>query len=249
MRIDPLFFSTLLFSTTLSLAACGGKGEDTSDSGSSGSSSTSTGSSSTAGTSGSTDATGSGGMSEGTTGVTTGATSTTSLTTGSTTDGTTVATTVATTDGPPDGSCREQADCDLNGGEICFAPDEANCGACQVPDLPCMVDDDCGADAVCVPFEAPCACNPGENNCVPLKSCKADRDCAPEERCDAGTCVIKTCSQDGLPCPPFFDCVQGSGGNECQRIFCVSDEDCEGGGFCVKSRCFEVLGMCELPAP
>lgn len=251
MRIELLFLST-----ALALSACGGKGDDTSDSGSSGgpgsSSTSATSSSSATDATGSTSATGSGGASEGTSGATTGAASSTSLTTEAT-DATTTATTVATSDattgGPPDGACRKQEDCDPNGGEICFAPDESNCGACQLPDTPCMVDDDCGPEAVCAPFEAQCACNPGENNCVPVTPCTMDAQCAPEERCDGKICVLKTCSQDGLACPPFFDCVQGTGGDECQRIPCATDGDCGDGGFCVKGRCFDVLGMCQLPAP
>jgi len=246
MRIELLFISAL------ALSACGGKGDDTSDSGSSGgpgSSSTSASSSSSAtDATGSTSATGSGGASEGTSGATTGAASSTSLTTDAT-DATTTATTDATTGGPPDGACRKQEDCDPNGGEICFAPDESNCGACQLPDMPCMVDDDCGPEAVCAPFEAQCACNPGENNCVPVTPCTMDAQCAPEERCDGNICVLKTCSQDGLACPPFFDCVPGTGGDECQRIPCATDGDCGDGGFCVKGRCFDGLGMCQLPAP
>jgi hypothetical protein len=153
-----------------------------------------------------------------------------------------------TTDELPPGACRSDADCFAENFEICFAPDEFNCGACQVPETPCMPDDTCAPGLVCVPFMAPCACDPGEGACVPV--CDAD-SCGREASCNAmtGACEPLKCSGDGPACPPLFACVPVRGGeDECQRQACETDEDC-GGQPCVEGLCHEGFGVCQPPAP
>lgn len=171
-------------------------------------------------------------------------TSSTSLTTGDASS-----TGDASTGGPPDGACRGDADCDDGDFELCFAPDETNCGACQVPDAPCADQSECDIGLLCVPFIAPCACDPFAMQCVPLVMCESDGDCQDTEVCDQGACTAKTCDQHMSGCPEFFDCVPDSEpADHCVRHPCAADDECSG-GFCVEGRCFEGLGMCSPPAP
>lgn len=158
---------------------------------------------------------------------------------------TTATTTAATTGDLPDGACRSDADCAAQD-EQCFAPGEANCGDCQGPSEPCVLDRDCADGTVCAPFVASCPCDPTARGCVP----KCDGDCGPAATCDpdSGQCVPLTCSQDDLACPPHFHCAPGSGADDCERDTCAADDECDG-GFCVESRCHDGLGHCSPLAP
>lgn len=145
----------------------------------------------------------------------------------------------------PAGACREEEDC-VGPGESCFTPDRPNCGDCRAPQAPCARDRACGDDEVCVPFTAPCACEPGAGQCVP----RCDDDCGADAVCDeaTGKCQPLTCSEDGVECPPHFDCVPGSGGSDCLRRVCDADDECEGSP-CVLGHCFDDFGSCAPPAP
>lgn len=127
--------------------------------------------------------------------------------------------------------------------ESCYAPDDPNCGPCAVPQMPCQTDENCGPDATCLPFVAPCMCNFGDGECVPF--CEPD-SCAPGTVCDAvtGVCEPLTCSGDGVVCMPLFECVPGSGGDECQRLSCETDGEC-GGMPCVEGGCHADFGVCQ----
>jgi hypothetical protein len=83
--------------------------------------------------------------------------------------------------------------------------------------------------------------------CAP--KCEAD-SCGRGATCNAmtGICEPFTCSGDGVTCPPLFECVAGSGGDECQRLACETDAEC-GGAPCVEGRCHEGFGVCQPPAP
>lgn len=208
---------------------------------------------------GSTESTGPSSSSEatGTTG-TPGTTATTTTTTTTTDASTTSATTVADTDAPtstagtgttgdlPDGTCREDADC-TGRFESCFAPGAANCGDCQSPAAPCADNTGCEPGFVCLPFDVPCACGgSGEGDCV--AACQPD-SCGPEAPCNVmtGACEPLTCTDDGVICPAHFDCVPGSGGDDCVRQACSGDADC-GGAPCVEGQCYEAFGECQPPA-
>ena len=218
----------------LLLSACGGGGgttdgvtDSTAGASSSGSSHSSTGAGTTAPTSASA------------TDGTTSAADTGALTTGAGTSGDT-----GDTGDLPDGACRDGADC-TDRSESCFAPGEQNCGDCQTPDSPCLDDAGCDAGFVCLPFEAPCACNLGERGCVPV--CEPD-GCGPEASCnvETGACEPFKCADDDTLCPLHFDCVPGSGGDDCVRHPCSADADC-GGTPCVEGGCHEAFGVC-MPA-
>ncbi len=151
--------------------------------------------------------------------------------------------------GPPDGSCRGDADCDAGMAEFCFAPDEVNCGDCQVPGVPCDAQMLCEPGFACVPFVAPCACEPGAMECVAVLGCLMDADCMDDALfCSDKVCAPKTCDGQMIACPELFDCVAEAPGDHCQRRMCSDDGDC-GGGFCVEGRCFAEFGMCQPPAP
>ena len=160
----------------------------------------------------------------------------------STTDGVTTTTVADTgevstgeTGDLPEGACRDSADC-TGRFESCFAPGKQNCGDCQGPDNPCFDNDGCEDGLVCLPFEAPCACEPG--------GCGPDADC----NVLSGACEPFNCSDDNILCPPHFDCVPGSGGDDCVRHPCSEDADC-GGTPCVEGGCHEQFGVCMPPAP
>lgn len=173
--------------------------------------------------------------------LTTSTTSTTDLTTTGETGDT-------TTGGLPDG-CHDDSECDPDAAEFCFAPDENNCGACQVPDAPCLDQSECDIGLLCVPFDAPCACEPGAMQCVPILPCMNDQQCADDQFCDQNACAPATCDGQMFDCPPLFDCVPNSAPKDhCVRRACEADEDCDG-AFCVENRCFETLGACMPPAP
>lgn len=221
----------------LLLSACGGGGgttdgatDSTAGASSSGSSPSSTGAGTTAPTTSSASD------------VTTTVADTGGLTTGTGTSGDTGDT--GDTGDLPDGACRDSADC-LDRSESCFAPGEQNCGDCQTPDSPCLDDAGCDAGFVCLPFEAPCACNLGERGCVPV--CEPD-GCGPEASCnvETGACEPFKCADDDTLCPLHFDCVPGSGGDDCVRRPCSADADC-GGTPCVEGGCHEAFGVC-MPA-
>jgi hypothetical protein len=239
---------------SLAIAACGpgGGGSDTQDGSSSGGSSsgttaepaTSTGPTTSGATGEATGDTTAGetGTAADTTSADTGTSSETGATTGATTGDTT-----GDTGGLPDGACRSNADCDPRMGESCYAPDELNCGACQIPDKPCVEGDGCAGDEACVPFDAPCACNPGETHCIP--QCSKD-SCGDTAVCNAetGICEPLTCAKDGIVCPPLFDCVPDAEGDGCVRRTCTVDDDCDGAP-CVEGECHDTFGACMPPAP
>lgn len=228
----------------LVLAACGTG--DSEASGTSGTSGSSGGHSSTSGGADSSGGSGSGAGSTSGTGGTSGA-PTTGIASGSSGEATS---TGASTGGLPDGVCRSDADCEAGSFEFCFAPDEVNCGECQAPDQPCDPQTMCDPGFVCVPFLAPCACEPGVMQCAAVVTCGVDADCADDTLfCDPQqTCAVKTCDGQGLVCPPLFECVADAPGDHCVRRPCEGDDACDG-GVCVEGRCFAEFGHCEPPAP
>lgn len=159
--------------------------------------------------------------------------------------------TTSTTGGPGDGTCRSDADCDADMFESCFAPDEVNCGDCQIPDDPCDEQMACDFGLTCVPFVAPCACNPGDTQCVPILLCMTDDECPDGQSCDVeGTCTHETCDAGQALCPPQFDCdPNATTDDHCVRHPCAADDECSAGGFCVEGHCFTSLGACMPPAP
>lgn len=241
LRLHTIALSLLV------LVACGDDGKTTDSADTTGADTSSTGADTTApGTStGDAEASASGETGvDPTTGPDETSTSSTSLTTGDASSSGD-----ASTGGPPDGACRGDADCDDREFESCFAPDEANCGACQIPDVPCSDQSECDVGLLCVPFVAPCACDPFAMQCVPIVMCESDADCQATELCDEGSCAAKTCDQQMFDCPQFFDCVPDSEPTDhCVRHPCAADDEC-GGGFCVEGACFDSLGECSPPAP
>jgi len=229
----------------LVLVACGGDGKTSDSADTTGASEASTGDTTASGTStGDAEASASGETGgEPTTSSTTSSSSTSLTTEDASSSGD------ASTGGPPDGACRSDADCDDGDFEFCFAPDEANCGACQIPDAPCVDQSECDIGLLCVPFVAACACDPSAMHCVSIVPCGSDSDCEDTDFCDEGTCAARTCDGQMFDCPAFFDCVPDAETDDhCVRHPCVSDDECSG-GFCVEGRCFDSLGECSPPAP
>lgn len=149
--------------------------------------------------------------------------------------------------GPMDGSCRSDADCDAGMFESCFAPDEVNCGDCQIPGVPCDAQTLCEPGFACVPFVAACACEPGAMECVAVLACLTDGDCMDDALfCSDKVCAQKTCDGQMFACPALFDCVADAPGDHCVRRMCSDDGDCDG-GLCVEGRCFAEFGNCEPP--
>lgn len=147
----------------------------------------------------------------------------------------------------PDGECRSDADCDATRFEQCFNADEPNCGACQIDEMQCLTDRDCG-EGVCDQVPIACGCT-GPINHVCVAKCTGPADCGEGEVCDldTGHCAPVSCTEGGT-CPPLFECVPDSGGDDCVRRSCDADAQCDGGA-CVEGKCFEGYGLCMPPAP
>lgn len=183
----------------------------------------------------------------------TGPASTTGSVTGTGT-GTSVASTGDETDsfgestgsgGLPDGQCRSDMDCDATNFESCYSADDPYCGPCQLDQEECLADRDCG-EGVCEEIAIDCGCD-GPTNHVCVPRCAGPADCEEGEACDleTGRCEPITCGE-GATCDPLFDCVAGSGGDDCVRRECADDRGCDG-GVCVEGRCFAAYGTCMQP--
>ncbi|HFE46678.1 MAG TPA: hypothetical protein ENJ18_14480 [Nannocystis exedens] len=154
-----------------------------------------------------------------------------------------------TTGEPKEGECRSDGDCDGNGDEFCFAPGEANCGACQTAEVLCSEENPCQElGSYCDAVELDCPCDePFSYECRP--ACKGDEECGPDRICEGQQCVFLSCAK-GFVCPETHDCIEGSGGNDCKQRSCAVDSDCSGASqVCVKGRCFLDFGICQPPAP
>jgi hypothetical protein len=138
---------------------------------------------------------------------------------------------------PVGGACTTSAEC-VTG--LCQD------GICQEPGgLPgCAADSDCPSGEVC--GVGACQVVP---SCLPV--CRSDSDCLVDQACDqAGHCAARPCP-DGA-CPPGFMCQATPGGAQCQRLPCITDNDCPD-GYCVNQLgggaggCYSGLGSCQPP--
>jgi hypothetical protein len=142
----------------------------------------------------------------------------------------------------PDGECQSDADCDADLFEQCFNADENPCGPCQADEMQCLADRDCG-EGVCELIPIACGCN-GPINHVCVAKCEGPADCEEGDVCDVetGHCGPVSCTESGT-CPPLFECVPDSGGDDCVRLPCDVDAQCDDGA-CVEGKCFEGYGLC-----
>ncbi len=152
---------------------------------------------------------------------------------------------------PPDGSCRDDSDCDVKLGEFCDSPRAIDCGICNEPYDDCGDDADCAGreGTLCQEFSVMCPCDDAlDHDCLP--PCTSDDECDGGRACaDDGHCVFVSCG-DGYVCAETHDCSPGSGGNDCVRRTCDADPDCGVDGLrCVQGRCHASFGTCALPRP
>ena len=137
---------------------------------------------------------------------------------------------------------------------------------------PCLIDDPCGANAVCFPerHQANCRCNEGFEGdpfvgCIAI-GCRTDADCPLDKACRNRDCV-NPC-QVANPCGTNADCLVSQHLAQCRCRFgytgdpyvaclpfeppeCVQDKDCPTDEVCLEEKCINpclTLNPCVAPA-
>jgi hypothetical protein len=144
-------------------------------------------------------------------------------------------------------ACGGPESCDASTGECAHEGIGASCdddGGCSPPDTVCRASSHscvagcnvnlvCGAGTVCDARTGRC-CDPSAPECQPpaphpIPGCSADGDCAnaPQEICNAGTCVASCLG--GQACDALLQC-DASG--HCVTPNCQRDSDCDATSFC-----------------
>lgn len=102
----------------------------------------------------------------------------------------------------------------------------------------CTEDSQCGPGHVCRHPSVPYGWVGPTTGLACANPCAADIDCPPTTTCDlSGHCRDRTCDE----CPSYFLCNAGA----CVIPSCSTDADCPG-GFCVVGSCAGSLGRCVL---
>ena len=137
---------------------------------------------------------------------------------------------------------------------------------------PCLIDDPCGANAVCFPQShvANCRCNEGFEGdpfvgCIAI-GCRTDPECPLDRACRNRDCV-NPCATDN-PCGSNAECLVSQHLAQCRCIFgytgdpyqacvpfappeCVEDKDCPTDQVCLNEKCINpcvTLSPCVSPA-
>ncbi|HEY6460779.1 MAG TPA: hypothetical protein VIY73_11535 [Polyangiaceae bacterium] len=143
----------------------------------------------------------------------------------------------------PANSCHSDADCDTNGGFVCYSEAtspslscDVGCGCCgRGPDSGnCHVDSDCQAADPAAICEKDGCCG----SLVCTHGCTDDSTCGAGSVCTEHRCVAAPCQSDS-DCPSSFACS-----GTCARRLCTSDSDCP--GYCLDGACYDDLGSCTL---
>lgn len=134
----------------------------------------------------------------------------------------------------PDDRMLCERDDECPGGFSCDPKGEEpqGCGACVVPEEPCVEDDACADGRVCAPFDGPCSCDAGARECA--LSC-AERGCDDDEVCrDDGHCTPQTC-EEGYACGDQRTCDTGAeraDAHGCVLSLCTETWTCPEGHLC-----------------